>query len=102
AMRARDEPYAGEERGRGDLVEVDALRRQRGEFQERRSRVEEAVDPLADEELPPLQVLRPGFLGAALARLRDPFPHSLAQAGVVVAVLLEGVGGGVDPRREDV
>src|SRR5262249_56738894 len=52
AFAAGDAPDAGDDPGAGRVVAVAAVRGERGELEERRPGIHEAVDAVADEKLP--------------------------------------------------
>src|SRR5207247_9850359 len=99
ARRALDLADAGHDPGARRLVAVQPVRSERTELEERRARVEQQVDPLADGQLAPLAVPRDGLVVAARATLRhgrrsraellDEDGHALDVRPFVLAVRVE-------------
>ena len=104
AGRALDPADAGDDPGARRLVVVQAVRGERAQLEERRARVEEAVDPLADRQLAALAVAGDRAVVAAGAAARDG-RLARAQVGdegrhrVVVGARLGG--GGIEPAAQD-
>jgi hypothetical protein len=99
-VAARDSPDARDDARRGRLVFVQAVGRQRRQFEECRAGIDELLDALAHGKLPllavALQILRAAALGHARQALAI-LAHQRAQALVVG---LELRGGGVDVCAE--
>lgn len=94
---------AGDHPGSGGVLAVLAVKAvggQRGDLQERRTGVEEEIDAVAGEELAAFDVARPGLLGPAEGRGRDPLPQLQRERAVRGVVGGERGTGGVDRRSE--
>ena len=99
ARPAGDRADAGDDARAGRLAVVEAVRSERRELEERPARIDEALDPLAGEQLSALPVALDRGLPAAgpgLVELRveilDQLGHSLAISDVVIR-------GGVEMTR---
>ena len=79
AVPALDPADAGDQAAGRDRVLVELPARQRGQLQERRPRIEQPVDPVADEQLAPRDVADPGLLVPAQPHLGQPFPQLIGQ-----------------------
>ena len=71
AFPARHPPDTGDQAGAGAFVVVHAVGGQRGEFQEGTTGIEQAVDPVARQQLAPADVALPGALRPAERRGRQ-------------------------------
>ena len=88
----------------GRIVVVQAGRGERAQLEERRARVEEALDPLADRELAALAMALDRALVAAGAAARDgrlARPKVGDERGHRVVVGARLGGGGVEPAAQD-
>jgi hypothetical protein len=98
AMHAAD---AGDDAGAGRGIVVHAVRGERRQFEERRTRIEQGADAFARQQLAAFGVLRAGFFAAALRGLGD-FRAPFVGGGPE----LRGVGeevrrAGIDLRGKD-
>ena len=94
-----DDADAGHDPGSRRLAVVHVPRGQRGQLEERRVGVAEAIDPLAGGELPPGAMPLERFLSASLrdscsplAQLDDELLHALPPSGEDVRVAFHGAG----------
>ena len=104
AGRALDPPDPGDDPGARRIVVVQAGRGQRAQLEEGRSRVEQALDPLADRQLAALPMARDRPLVAAGAAARDdglPSPQVVDERRHRVVVRARLGRPGVEPAAQD-
>jgi hypothetical protein len=86
-LAARDPADAGDHAGAGRLAVIEVAGGQLADLQERRAGIQQALDALARQQLAARRVARPGALGTAQGRLRDPFAQVSARARLCAAFL---------------
>ena len=99
-----DAADAGDDPGGWRVVVVQAGPRERAQFEERRARVQESLDPFADGELAPLPMACDRALVAARTTSRNgrlARPEVGHQRGQCIVIGPRLGGGGVEPAAQD-
>ena len=100
AFGAADAADAGDDPRAGRLVVVHAERGERRELEERRARVDQALDAVAREQLARARVPLAGALRSAQARLGETLAQLRYEAAHGIAVASSGVVAGVGDGPE--
>src|SRR5690349_24944409 len=98
AFPALDPADAGDDPRRGDLLLIDAMRRELGELEEGRAGVQQELDALAGRELAAGEMARHGFLPAALLDDGDQPAQILDEALHRLSIGAEARRAGIDVR----
>ena len=96
ALHAAD---TGDHAGGRCAAVVHAVRRERGQLEERRAGVEEGAHAIARQKLAALRVLAPRVFAAALGRNRHALLQLVGERAHVGSVGVKGLGARIHPRR---